>query len=55
VSSGWESHYRFWNLPIGRGYVLPACTADWRLPPNFRLVTFPVEIIGDTVLNVACS
>jgi hypothetical protein len=49
-----EGRYRFWNLPVGAGYLLPACTRAKTLPPDFRAVTFPVDILGDTVLDAAC-
>jgi hypothetical protein len=49
-----EGRYRFWNLPVGAGYLLPACTRATTLPPTFRAVTFPVDILGDTVLDAAC-
>jgi hypothetical protein len=43
-----EGRYRFWNIPVGTGYLIPVCT---------RATTplmFPVDVRGDTVLNATC-
>ncbi|HET9866083.1 MAG TPA: hypothetical protein VFQ06_02230, partial [Nitrospira sp.] len=44
-----EGRYGFWNLPIGGGHVLPRCSEAL-----VEIVTFPVEITDDTVLNLTC-
>jgi hypothetical protein len=45
-----EGRYRFWNIPVGAGYLLPVCT---RAPTPLR---FPVvDVRGDTVLNATCQ
>jgi len=49
-----QGRYTFCALPFGAGYVLPACTRSETLPPGYRPTTFPVDIRGDTVLNVDC-
>ena len=49
-----EGRYRFWNIPVGAGYLMPACTRAKTLPPDFRAVTFDVGIAGDTVLDAVC-
>ena len=49
-----RGRYKFGNLPVGAGYLLPACTRARTLPPDYRAVTFPVDILGDTVLDVTC-
>jgi len=48
-----SGRYAFCNVPIGAGYVLPACTQG-APAPGFRPTTFPVEVGGDTVLNADC-
>jgi hypothetical protein len=49
-----EGRYAFWDLPSGPGYLLPACTRATTLPPNYRVVTFPAEINGNTALDAVC-
>lgn len=49
-----NGHYAFCNVPLGTGYVLPACTRGAPFTPGSRPSTFPVEIAGDTVLNADC-
>ena len=49
-----NGHYAFCSVPLGTGYVLPACTRAATFPPSARTPTFPVEIAGDTVLNADC-
>ena len=49
-----NGHYTFCNVPLGAGYVLPACTRGAPFIPGSRPPTFPVEIAGDTVLNADC-
>lgn len=49
-----EGRYKFYGIPVGAGYLLPACTRGMMPPPNYRAITFPVDIRGDTVLNANC-
>ena len=49
-----DGRYRFFGVPPGDGYLLPACTRATTLPPNYRPRTFPIEVQGDTVLNAIC-
>ena len=49
-----EGGYRFYGIPVGDGYLLPACTRALTLPPNYRPVTFAVDVRGDTVLDANC-
>jgi hypothetical protein len=49
-----EGRYRFYGIPGGDGYLLPACTRAIMLPPNYRPVTFAVDVHGDTVLDANC-
>ena len=49
-----EGRYRFYGIPAGVGYLLPACTRAMILPPNYRAITFPVDIRGDTIRDANC-
>jgi hypothetical protein len=43
-----EGRYRFWNIPVGAGYLQPVCL-------NAKsLVMVPVDVHGDTVLDAEC-
>jgi len=50
-----EGRYRFYGVPTGDGYLSPACTRATTLPLNFRALTFPVTVAGDTVLDATCE
>ena len=47
-----EGRYNFCSLPLGSGYVLAGCSGAVTLFPGFRYTRVPVEIRGDTVLDV---
>ena len=47
-----SGRYSFCRLPIGPGYVLAGCAGAVTLFPGFRFTLVPVEINGDTVLDV---
>ncbi len=49
-----EGRYRFWNIPVGGGELLPACTRAKTPPPDLRVNLFAVGIAGDTVLDALC-
>ena len=49
-----EGRYRFCGLPVGAGYLLPACTRAMAPPPNYHPITFPVDVRGDTALEANC-
>ncbi|SRR6266540_2342672 len=49
-----EGRYRFYNIPVGAGYLLPACTKATMPPPNYHPITFAVDVRGDTVLEANC-
>ena len=49
-----EGRYRFCGIPLGAGYLLPACPRGTLPPPNYRPTTFPVDVRGDTILNAFC-
>lgn len=44
--------YNFCRLPLGTGYVLAGCPGAVTPSPGFRFTNVPVEIRGDTVLDV---
>jgi hypothetical protein len=44
--------YNFCRLPLGAGYVLAGCPGAVMPVPGFRFTRVPVEIRGDTVLDV---
>jgi hypothetical protein len=48
-----SGRYTFWALPEGLGYVLPFCARDTS-PGVSAATTYPLEIRGDTTLNIAC-
>jgi hypothetical protein len=47
-----NGRYNFCRLPLGPGYVLAGCPGNVTPFPAFRGANVPVEIIGDTVLEV---
>jgi hypothetical protein len=47
-----NGHYNFCRLPLGPGYVLAGCAGAVTPFPAFRGTNVPVEINGDTVLDV---
>jgi hypothetical protein len=54
-----DGRYRFWNIPVGGGYLLPACWMATTRPPDQRVITFPidtfpVDVRGDTILDARC-
>jgi len=49
-----SGRYTFCGIPLGPGYVLPACSRAVTPPPGYRGTTFPVEIGGDTSLDAEC-
>jgi hypothetical protein len=48
-----SGRYTFCALPEGRGYVLPFCARDTS-PVTSAATTYPLEIRGDTTLDIAC-
>jgi hypothetical protein len=50
-----EGRYAFWNLPIGSGYLMPACTRSRALPASFRPVIMTIDMVGDTILDALCE
>jgi len=47
-----QGHYNFCRIPLGTGYVLAGCSGAVTPFPGFRYTLTPVEIHGDTVLDV---
>jgi hypothetical protein len=47
-----DGRYTFCRLPLGTGYLLAGCSGAVMPFPEFRFTNVPVEIRGDTVLDV---
>jgi hypothetical protein len=47
-----DGRYNFCGLPLGAGYLLAGCSGAVMPSPEFRFTKVPVEIRGDTVLDV---